>query len=142
MESNEIKAKVFAQYLGQKFILPNEDNGKQKFELRGCSIENIQEYSKWASAILILKPLSEISDEDATELVKLHKPSENPLYVKQSFVEKSQPFIRNWVINNVINYQFLQALGYDLPHFLLGGKTLHEAGLCIYDKTDWELWKK
>lgn len=31
-------------------------------------------------------------------------------------------------------YQFLQSKGYDLPHYLLGGKTLHESGLAIYEK--------
>jgi hypothetical protein len=135
----EIKAKVFAHYLGQKRIWTDKPNAyKNVGDIDYFDIDNFLGTIRNKEYKLILKPLSEISDEDATELVKLHKPSENPLYVKQSFVEKSQPFIRNWVINNVINYQFLQALGYDLPHFLLGGKTLHEAGLCIYENRDWK----
>lgn len=32
-----------------------------------------------------------------------------------------------------IAFQFLQSKGYDLPNWYLGGKTLYEAGLCIYE---------
>lgn len=30
-------------------------------------------------------------------------------------------------------YQFLQSRGYDLPHYLLNGQTLKEAGLAVYE---------
>lgn len=36
-------------------------------------------------------------------------------------------------LNIMSNDQFLQALGYDLPNFLLQGKTLHECNLAIYE---------
>ena len=31
-------------------------------------------------------------------------------------------------------FQYLQSEGYDLPQHLLGGKTLQECGLAIYEK--------
>lgn len=128
--TNKIKAQVFGQYLGQVAQWKNLDY-TDKYETE-TMWDNVTYYID-NNAYLILKPLSSISDEDAIELIKLHGKTENPSYVKQSFIEKSQPFIRNWVMNNVMNYQFLQALGYDLPNFFLQGKTLHECNLAIYE---------
>ena len=135
--TNEIKAKMFSHYLGQKFILPNEDNGKQKFDLRGCSIENIQESHKWASAILILKPLSAISNEDAiqvgTSVMGKYKPLENGKAFIKQIINKESMALDFHPLSTLSAFQFLRSKGYDLPHYLLGDKTLHECNLATYE---------
>jgi hypothetical protein len=109
---------------------------------------------------LILKPLSAISDEDAIEVAKLLNDKckhfslvrENPLtrvYVKRTESDNDGAIVefnRNhfWYeydgntipVHSDVHlhcYQFLQSRGYDLPMWQLGGKTLHEAGLAIYE---------
>ena len=186
--TNEIKAKVFAQYLGHRVEL---DNGGSKVRNRIlCAVGGIDDggheylklkmgtfahavFIKENSAKLILKPLSEITDEDAMEVANIcnggdgikgiHKydyktkdkakfyielkgefedDKNNTLiffYEDGSFDkfhpnagEKGEHFdLSDWQTLNV--YQFLQSKGYDIPQYLLGGKTLKECGLAVYE---------
>jgi len=100
---------------------------------------------------LIKKPLSAISDEDAIEVAKLIEAGTNH---KKYTIERRDNCIvvwfahwciqihfdgrvkgssaTMWINSNV--YTYLSAKGYDLPSIYLGGKTLFEAGLAIYEK--------
>ena len=124
--TKEIKAKVFAQYLGQYV-----NSSKGICVLRDMDFIDSLDWIQ-------LKPLSVITDEHAKELAEL-KGNENPLYIIASF--RGQPEYKkgpdqriiNWFLEQTKFYQFLQSKGYDLPNFYLGGKTLQEAGLATYE---------
>lgn len=123
-------------------------------------IGNIGGYYSFGHFQLILKPLSAITDEDALEVAKIVG-FENPeVYSRtEDYVliqEKGKPVnnksVSIWFDGEILAdgserttyefsisegisfvYQYLQSKGYDLPQYLLGGKTLKEAGLCIYE---------
>lgn len=99
---------------------------------------------------LILKPLSAITDEDAIEVLNILMGRKGSYYkdwhinmqeqwlkiIKLELTEnfgstqlKILPYFKNMFMVN----QFLQSKGYDLPNFLLDGKTLFESNLCIYE---------
>jgi len=135
--TNEIKAKVFAQYLGQKLTLKKEGESENLI-LDAHRLHYGNEFNKFGEVKLILKPLSKITDEDNVELYRL-------LGFKDTKGSNS-PELRFEYYGNVINgserisfetatkfYQFIQSKGYDIPQYLLGGKTLHESGLAIYE---------
>lgn len=156
--TNEIKAKIFAQYLGQKVKLV----GGQIVELSAfysgtlyCGIKEAITDVDVYSPKLILKPLSSITDEDAIECSKLHniefveiKREKNKIIVigENSSLVISKKWKYSYVINcdidetpstsrynlNIFCHQYLQSKGYDLPQHLLGGKNLKESGLAIY----------
>src|SRR3990167_4382186 len=149
MITDEIKAKVFAQYLGQKVkCVSREDDIPEvtdfivnifKDELIG--VGNYEFYFNEDDIKLLLKPLSSITDEDAIEVTKIldisySKTGEQEYYDLAGFVD----YIENEFFNEkiysvksiIILTQFLQSKGYDLPNYLLDGKTLFESGLAIY----------
>lgn len=128
--SNEIKAKVFAQYLGQSI----KSNGK-KYELTVLDPNNRHKKELFFAldneVQLILKPLSSISDEDAIEVAKIQRPQfKVTAELGRSLVEKS---IKGYHTLTIRSYQFLLSRGYDMPQYLLGNKTLHECNLCCYE---------
>ena len=150
MITDEIKAKVFAQYLGQKVkCVSREDDIPEvtdfivnifKDELIG--VGNYEFYFNEDDIKLLLKPLSSITDEDAIEVTKIldisySKTGEQEYYDLAGFVD----YIENEFFNEkiysvksiIILTQFLQSKGYDLPNYLLDGKTLFESGLAIYE---------
>lgn len=148
--SKEIKAKVFAQYLGEKI---NENNSTlydtmvsvDLFNESICTSNHIT--YKLDEVKLVLKPLSSITDE---HMIWVYDTSHNlhqqrKLYPKE-VAEKSMSlddmklqmnnrsvFMTGGWLCNTWNYQYLLSKGYDLEQFLLGYKTLHEAGLAIYE---------
>lgn len=78
----------------------------------------------------ILTPLEDITDEDAIEVAKMIGTSDIVNFDKSQFVYVMlQAFEKKTVNFNI--YQFLQSKGYDLPNYLLDGKTLIESGLAI-----------
>lgn len=93
---------------------------------------------------LLLTPLSKISDEDAIEVANILKQRGVNKEEETSVIEEKEDLINaligqtDYEINDVPTplilqiYQYLQSRGYDLPSFYLNGKTLFEAGLCIY----------
>lgn len=145
--TNEIKAKVFAQYLGQKcqgFI--GDVKYGQSFILNGHGVEQVYK----DRMKLILKPLSEITDDDAIEFYESsffpqhqRRANDNKL-IEWGHNEQSILQIKSDAFRSVLTHvwksdlpvyvaDFLRFKGYDLPNYLLGGKTLHEAGLAIYE---------
>lgn len=147
--TNEIKLKVFAQYLYQKVLF----DGKIKGFLHGITNKSIFDlivledidnntpiYKEWNSldTKLILKPLSQISDEDLDEVNKLNIHIElmsKTKEIQRQFQKNNLPLI---IIANTKVYQMLQYKGYDLPNWLLTDsrgiwRTLKECGLAIYE---------
>ena len=136
--TNEIKAKVFAQYLGcdlktqtgkVQLVGIHVDNFKRVFDavvLNG----NVTHKSEIEGVKLILKPLSDITDEDAVEVAKMLWGNKMP-----NLIETIKHQLFTYSVSDVPArcYQLLQSKGYDMPQYLLGGKTLHEAGLAIYE---------
>lgn len=142
--TNEIKAKVFAQYLGQKWQW--DLRGTPILKLYSSDLTEIERFEFGHNVKLILKPLSAITDEDAIEAGELlgiynrnipnaigpfkeHKTVSGLIIAFFCDKLKLQP--SNLLIATA--YQYLISKGYDLPHYLLGGKTLHKAGLAIYE---------
>jgi hypothetical protein len=136
--TNEIKEKIFFQYLGIQFKSGNViGRFKPKtLDYFGYSIK------------IILKPLSSITDEDARVMAVLNGAVFGPgdiSFESEGFfgvrIRNDKDGIGNPVKDRFIMwdqltlpvFQFLQSEGYDLPQYLLGGKTLHEAGLAIYE---------
>lgn len=134
--TNEIKVKVFAQYLGQKLAL-NNGLGIQltlTTETLHYLIDLNEEPNK--PKLLILKPLSTITDEDACVIVKMRYGINSIDITKEAVISACEGIIN--LINDGANVQlsicqYLQSKGYDLPQYLLGGKTLKEVGLAIYE---------
>ncbi len=158
MITNEIKAKVFANYLGQTTSDKRELLGVTK-----CSHEMLKpdtyvaifenEQEEFIEDIkLILRPLQSITDVEAIEMAKLfgeidgkiilNRPSDLTnkdihfsvqVYTNEpKFTSYSTP--KQWRDAYGVNaYHWLQQKGFDLPHYLLGDKTLKEAELAIYE---------
>jgi hypothetical protein len=134
----EIKRKVFGQYLGQVAQWKNlEYTDKDETETMWDNVE----YYMDNKAYLILKPLSKITQDDAIEFHDIvfggigKKPYHVVAETVRNYIEmifkggKQCPDIKGLVLTT----QFLQSKGYDLPQYLLGGKTLQEVGLAIYE---------
>jgi hypothetical protein len=153
--SNEIKAKVISQYLGQTCqTMTRQSQGQGlpfkfiKGELKeidlgmiddfiGLLLENetnVTNHTNYNTdqCKLILKPLSAITDEDVIELYKIMVGDDFDERYIETFKKGEGVKIDN-IMKNVIAYQWLQSKGYDLPQYLLGGKTLQEAGLAVYE---------
>jgi hypothetical protein len=148
--TNEIKITVFAQYLGQRWRW--KGNSVVKLYLTDINTIGNPEY-KDNEMLLELKPLTAITDEHAIEMAKLFGDVDGEIIInrptdvtnkdiyfvvqvytnKPKFTSYSTPKI--WSDGYGVNaYQWLQSKGYDLPHYLLGGKTLIESGLAICKK--------
>ena len=157
--TNENKAKVFAQYLGQKIEL---DNGGSKVRNRKLiavgGIDDV-EYVKlrlgdpgknqFVHSVffrdetfkLILKPLSAITDQDAIEVATYNgydfEDFDNDrLVIIGKKIAKSLGGVNTETLDPqdlIFTYESLRYKGYDLPNFYLKGKTLKEAGLAIYE---------
>lgn len=184
--TNEIKAKVFAQYLGCQCTCGylNSENQTQFSLATLLSISTDGTYSAnlraggtvcgWTELTMLLRPISAISDEDAIEVANIMCVTGK--YVWGKNMSSGIGTERKWLIidtelaphsdwpykrcrinyitgevkglflkqgnggmelyymqNSLLAQQFLQFKGYDLPNYLLGGKTLKEAGLAIYE---------
>lgn len=150
--SNDIIAKVFSPYLGQRLsaeliykgftcelVINNFTTSMANGMTIGTAIQN--------NAKLILKPLSLITMDDAIEVCKIYGHEKGQVIINpkgdeltiiefkraeydSSYIWLSLNTNEKW---NIFVYQYLQSKGYDLPQFLLGGKTLEKAGLAIYE---------
>ena len=145
--TRNIKAKVFAQYLGQKHSGSIHTLAKE--------IEMIYGDEKFDRNIikLILKPLSSITDEDAIEMAELfggikgdvtiNRPTDltnNDIHFTVQIHQGEKNTWKSFSVPKHIDEhtpngycQFLMSKGYDLHQYLLGGKTLKEADLAIYE---------
>ncbi len=153
--TNEIKTKVIAQYLGQNVAIPEnyQFSGLRTDatigELTGVQdcfikINGISGFYPYEHFKIILKPLSSISDEDAIDGYYMSRAGIcladretiakwNPEAGIKTLVPNGKRVIEKYLMEDVKVYQFLQSKGYDLPNYLLDGKTLKESGLSIYE---------
>lgn len=138
--TNDTKAKVFAQYLGQHVAIAGK-----KYKLGTLITSNRKEVDLFYAidnvSQLILKPLSKISESDAVLVAKQCG------YDEETFGIERLPAIGKRIAKSVIKlntedldclqivfaYQYLQSMGYDMPNHYLNGKNLYEAGLAIYE---------
>jgi len=173
----ETKFKVAMQYYGCDYLLCYniEDTpvierfigSNTRFDMYEPDLENKRE-------LLLLTPLSKISDEDTIEVAKICNGGKNIGRIHKydyknqdgcrMFIELQGEFpdsgdntvvffYDNGCIDKfypqagengkhsdlrpdeyMLTYQYLQSKGYDLPHYLLNGKTPIEAGIAL-DKT-------
>lgn len=149
--TNEIKAKVFAQYYGQQIKLNNEMIGQMyaiqtyKSHDEPAHVEvligNVCVNYSIDKMKLLLKPISSITDEDAIEVCTIigsasHLSKESQAHQAKELLQEVAFYTKQ---TNIVGaswcgvLQFLQSRGYDLPNWYLGGKTLNEAGLAIYE---------
>lgn len=141
--TNEIKAKVFAQYLGHPMkctgghFIANKNSMRDGVKIMSLSVmaDCYEGTFKWSDFKLILTPLSQISDEDEIELGNIIGTFDVTYFIR-SLIGKTVYSINASTAFQC--YQFLQSNGYDLPQYLLGGKTLHECGLAIYESDNTE----
>ncbi len=176
--TNEIKAKVFAQYLGKPVYVFRKNVVDHRGIFKGLQLNADSDYfiqyklyedmSRFCLAEieyceLILKPLSKITDEDAHKvalMIGMKEDNGKQFYTLRrtdygvtfatmgSFSaiffngqitvkpddEHSEIHTFNHTSEKIImTRQYLQSRGYDMPNYLLGGKTLHESGLAIYE---------
>lgn len=138
--TNDIRAKVFAAYLGQEMYC--------SLGYENCTLELLNFISKRKTEedrVLVLRPMSEITDEDAVLLIMVDGAN---CYYEIEITERNHRGF-NWTFEYASSSrrrqrafwwtdlsgqqsQFLQSRGYDVPHYLLGGQTLYGAGLAIY----------
>ena len=141
----------FSNYIGQKVLVTNEKytNGQYSGTLEGIQpasltelfVSHVSGSDGWeaiADCKLVLKPLSEITDEDAVSVAKIVYPNIETDELTTTQAEVGRDILQSGF--SEINFsraclvaQFLQWSGYDLPQQLLGGKTIHESGFAIYN---------
>jgi hypothetical protein len=126
--TNEIKQKLIYQYFGQKYFYKNE------FGTYGGIVGeyHTNEHIRNEFFVLRLRQLSEITNEDAIEVAKIVQPngklnSEDGKAIVSDLSEFE-------LTKMMLITQYLQSKGYDMPQYLLGGKTLKEVGLAVYYK--------
>jgi hypothetical protein len=147
--TDEIKEKVFAKYLRNRWKFRNDVKGFEKaikHQLHLTDINDVlfnPEYKECGGIVLILKPLSKISYEDIIHIIKdIHgiKKELNKVFYEEGYL-KFEHFDK-WDrtssirVDKFITYDdavYLISKGYDLPNYLLCGKTLFECGLAIYE---------
>jgi len=145
--TDEIKEKVFAQYLHHRWKFKSDVEGFEKAIKHRLSLSDINNilYNpqfKKCDIVLILKPLSLISEDDAFEIGKIIEIDRENYDLSNitAITAIGRQFAKAILIYDfsrytpiTINiYQFLLSKGYDLPQYLLGNKTLNESGLAIY----------
>lgn len=121
--TNEIKVKMFAKYLGERVVT------RLGYNKMTVSMLNIVNGGGCDELKLILKPISQISDEDANKIADISG-FDYRIECKQ-FELAGALMCDLYTFSEVHSY--LESKGYDLPQFLLGGKTLQESGLAAYE---------
>lgn len=121
----EIKSIIFHQYHGQYV-----DSDKGRCRLRDSDFIDTLNWIK-------LKHISDITDEDAVGLAKIvfskesHNSESGKWYIDTYFIKNK---LENTTAKTYLSVcQYLISKGYDVPQYLLGNKTLKEAGLAIYE---------
>ena len=113
--TSENKAKFFAQYWGQKYIYSNEW-GKYSDK-----VGSFNQSKHMDNAILILKPISSISDEDAAYIHYGHSAS-----VLKDYFDGDWKRAEKKLESNHVDY--LRSKGYALPWMGLSVEQMVEAG--------------
>jgi len=145
---NKIKFKVALQYYGCPYLVCfNIENNPVIETFTGKNIEEgmYEPDVENKRELLILKPLPEITVDDAIEVYQIlnyddRKEAEMKFefYGIAPIVECLTRDVRNpWNFKTYAKvYQHLQVKGYDMPQYLLGGKTLKEEGMAIYNLSE------
>lgn len=133
---NETLARVYGMYIGAKITLKSASDPNKQLFLNGQRLAHLQEFNQWEQCKLILRPLSALTDEDAVEVGKLYEYAGITTgWQKKHFLLVGKDFIEDTSINSLplrIS-DFLRTRGYDLPCYLLDGKTLRESNLATYE---------
>jgi hypothetical protein len=149
----ETRAIVMAPYLGQKVT----HVVKGEMTLHGILLNDHKEWGGWLTGLthtgeisiglnydlndfkLQLTPLRDISDEDAIEVAKIFELHETILWKacaprldSKNILGEKMKYSGYEHLKVLAAYQFLQSRSYDLPHHLLNGQTLQEAGIATY----------
>lgn len=118
----EIKAKMFALYWGQDVVKSGRAEDDRTYNVQGANIEDI--FSNGESVLdksyLELKPLSQITDEDAIECGFTTCTDENSANYSMSPSGCFVDYLHNDNIFNVLDLfgiDFLRSRGYALPAF-------------------------
>lgn len=156
MITNEIKAKIFAQYLGQNVMLcqnrPTEGLTELIFPLVGVKRESFmiqkddwtfgqsRHFSDKYRDSLLLKPLSAITDEDIIWVAKYVNDEEEEDYseaiAQKHFLidvlltkDRDESITEMTPIEILYIYQYLQSKGYALPYMDYSVEDLVKAGI-------------
>jgi hypothetical protein len=121
--TNEIKVKMFAKYLGERVVT------RLGFNKMTVSMLNIVDGGGCDELKLILKPISQISDEDANEIANI---SGFDYRIEDKGFELAGALMCD-LYNFSEVHSYLESKGYDLPQFLLDKRTLQESGLAEYE---------
>lgn len=128
----ENKARFFAQYWGQPLIGMSRVD-KQYAPIEGYPLDN---YKVLEDCFLELKPLSQITDEDAIEVARLQLSGTKEEDIKLHFDPSDPEFAvctsyhRNdyYEVVNSQSYQYLQSKGYALPWMGLSVNEMVKVG--------------
>ncbi len=144
MISNEVKAKMFAMYLGQecvsyvgttefkrKLIAVGGIDDEPYIKLRlgtpekGHVVAALLKADFWK---LILRTIDQLTDEEKDDLANILGVLSVDNFIIA--IKENVPYALN-IHKTIDSYQYLLSIGIDLPSIHLGGKTLIEAGLAI-----------
>lgn len=139
MITNEMKAKIFALYLGSPFQVEyvSVTDGTEKTLKHDCLtvfdlyIHN-PEKDKYHELKLILKPLSEITDDDLTEIAKMYggiRAKLDDLHLQVIDANNMVPkwfYLKGDIPHTLVD--FLRSKSYALPYI---GIDLFESSLAI-----------
>lgn len=121
--STEIKVKMFAKYIGERVVT------RLGYNKMTTSMLNIVNGGGCDELKLILKPISQISDEDANKIADI---SGFDYKIKGKQFELSGALMCDLYTFSEV-HSYLESKGYDLPQFLLDKRTLQESGLAVYE---------
>lgn len=114
----ENKAKFFAQYWGQRVVLKNESISSRLYQMDRVVILHCETHT------LELKPLSSISDEDASSIRGFINKGDFLFYLNKS------TSITTFIEGNLYfkDVDFLRSCGYALPYMGLSVEELVNRG--------------
>lgn len=131
--SNEVKAKIFAQYLGQKILFAHQDKWVDGMFCTPSTLNNIEVgLTNHTNLKLILKPNPKSMAFDEEDYLSFKKIEAISGELLKNATNKSD-FFEKMILNSFLSYQYSISRGIDLPQYFLNGKTLQEAGLAIYE---------
>ena len=128
----ENKAKFFAQYWGQRIWRYNHTTGeKALLYINATTIENKKHFG--FGGFLELKPLSQITDEDAIEVAKLSKSFfDDPKIWGRTVIKSFTTDCSSYSASVILNIEhYLRSKGYALPWM----------GISVEQQIEWE-WVK
>jgi hypothetical protein len=152
--TNDIKSKVFAQYFGQRLTGNSTVSGlfldmpvkSDKFKLILKPLSSIIDEDFMELAIVCGYVIGKVNRNDhyiwgdyinngGVHTGTFRIDTEKTSYKGKITTDSSNGNPRHdiYTCHALNGFQFLQNKGYDLPNYLLSGKTLFEAGLAIYE---------